>query len=92
MPITGADANALEIATGLIRAIGFDPVVVGSLAFGRYLLPVQPLGIEDQWVFKSLAGWPLGEKVRLNFLSSATPNLEGWMSTFGPTEFDTKVT
>lgn len=44
VPIAGDDAKALEIASGLIRDVGFEPVVVGSLAFGRHLLPGQPLG------------------------------------------------
>jgi len=43
-PIAGDDPKALEIASGLIRGIGFEPVVVGSLAFGRHLIPGQPLG------------------------------------------------
>lgn len=44
VPIAGDDAKALEIASTLIREVGFEPVVVGSLAFGRHLLPGQPLG------------------------------------------------
>lgn len=44
VPIAGDDPQALEIAASLIRGVGFEPVVVGSLAFGRHLLPGQPLG------------------------------------------------
>ncbi len=44
VPIAGDDAKALEIASTLIRDVGFEPVVVGSLAFGRHLLPGEPLG------------------------------------------------
>ncbi len=44
VPIAGDDGQALEIASTLIRNVGFEPVVVGSLAFGRHLLPGQPLG------------------------------------------------
>lgn len=44
VPIAGDDAQALAIASSLIRVIGFEPVVVGSLAFGRHLLPGEPLG------------------------------------------------
>lgn len=44
VPIAGDDKQALEIASTLIRGIGFEPVVVGSLAFGRHLLPGEPLG------------------------------------------------
>lgn len=44
IPIAGDDAKALELASMLIRGAGFEPVVVGDLAFGRHLLPGQPLG------------------------------------------------
>ena len=44
VPIAGDDKQALEIAATLIRGVGFEPVVVGSLAFGRHLLPGEPLG------------------------------------------------
>jgi predicted dinucleotide-binding enzyme len=44
VPIAGDDAKALDIASTLIRDIGFEPVVVGSLVFGRHLIPGQPLG------------------------------------------------
>ena len=44
VPIAGDDRQALEIASALIRNVGFEPVIVGSLAFGRHLLPGQPLG------------------------------------------------
>ncbi len=44
VPIAGDDPKALEIASTLIRGIGFEPVTVGNLAFGRHLLPGQPLG------------------------------------------------
>lgn len=44
VPIAGDDREALDIASTLIRNVGFEPVVVGSLAFGRHLLPGQPLG------------------------------------------------
>jgi len=46
MPIAGDDAKALELAAGLIREIGLDPVPVGSLAMGRYLVPGTPLAGE----------------------------------------------
>ena len=44
VPIAGDDNQALEIAATLIRGVGFEPVVVGSQAFGRHLLPGEPLG------------------------------------------------
>jgi predicted dinucleotide-binding enzyme len=44
VPLAGDDARALEIASTLARDMGFEPVVVGNLAFGRHLLPGEPLG------------------------------------------------
>ena len=38
-PIAGDDPNAISIASTIIREIGFEPVVVGGLAMGKYLLP-----------------------------------------------------
>jgi 8-hydroxy-5-deazaflavin:NADPH oxidoreductase len=46
VPIAGDDAHAIDIASSLIREIGFDPVVVGGLAMGKYLVPGTPLGGE----------------------------------------------
>ena len=46
MPIAGDDAGALEVASGLVRELGFEPVVVGGLAMGRYLIPGTPLAGE----------------------------------------------
>jgi predicted dinucleotide-binding enzyme len=39
MPIAGDDAEALEVASGLIREIGYEPVIIGGLAMGKYLVP-----------------------------------------------------
>jgi hypothetical protein len=39
MPIAGNDAQAVEIASRLIREIGYEPVLVGGLAMGQYLMP-----------------------------------------------------
>jgi predicted dinucleotide-binding enzyme len=46
VPIAGDDPKAVEVAESLIRRIGFEPVVVGGLAMGRYLVPGTPLGGE----------------------------------------------
>jgi 8-hydroxy-5-deazaflavin:NADPH oxidoreductase len=46
VPIAGDDMNALRLAGELIGEIGFAPVAVGNLAFGRYLIPGTPLGGE----------------------------------------------
>jgi 8-hydroxy-5-deazaflavin:NADPH oxidoreductase len=43
IPIAGDDQNALALASRLIREIGFEPVVVGGLAMGKYLVPGTPL-------------------------------------------------
>jgi len=46
VPIAGDDPRAIDIASSLIREIGFDPVVIGGLAMGKYLVPGTPLGGE----------------------------------------------
>jgi 8-hydroxy-5-deazaflavin:NADPH oxidoreductase len=46
VPIAGDDQNALAIASNLIREIGFEPVPVGGLLMGKYLVPGTPLGGE----------------------------------------------
>ena len=46
MPIAGDDAEALEVASRLIREVGYEPVVIGGLAKGKYLVPGTPLGGE----------------------------------------------
>ncbi len=46
MPMAGDDANAIAVASRLVRDIGFEPVLVGSLAMGRYLIPGTPLAGE----------------------------------------------
>ena len=46
MPIAGDDQNAIALAERLIREIGFEPVLVGGLAMGKYLVPGTPLAGE----------------------------------------------
>jgi predicted dinucleotide-binding enzyme len=46
MPIAGDDAQAIEITSQLVRDIGFEPVVVGGLAMGKFLMPGTPLAGE----------------------------------------------
>ena len=46
MPIASDDAEAVTIASRLIRDIGFEPVLVGGLAMGKYLMPGTPLAGE----------------------------------------------
>jgi 8-hydroxy-5-deazaflavin:NADPH oxidoreductase len=43
VPIAGDDKNAVAIAERLIKQIGFEPVLVGGLAMGKYLVPGTPL-------------------------------------------------
>jgi hypothetical protein len=46
MPIASDDAQAVTVASRLIRDIGFEPVLVGGLVMGRYLMPGTPLAGE----------------------------------------------
>jgi 8-hydroxy-5-deazaflavin:NADPH oxidoreductase len=46
VPIAGDDKEAIALAESLIRQIGFEPVLVGGLAMGKYLVPRTPLGGE----------------------------------------------
>ena len=47
MPIAGDDADAIKIASALIRDVGYEPVLVGTLAgMGKYLIPGTPLAGE----------------------------------------------
>jgi predicted dinucleotide-binding enzyme len=46
MPIAGDDKEAIEIASRLIREIGYEPVLVGGLDKGKYLVPGTPLSGE----------------------------------------------
>jgi 8-hydroxy-5-deazaflavin:NADPH oxidoreductase len=44
VPIAGDDKGAIALAEGLIREIGFAPVLIGGLAMGKYVIPSPPLG------------------------------------------------
>jgi predicted dinucleotide-binding enzyme len=46
MPIAGDDKNAIEVTSKLVREIGFEPVLVGGLDMGKYLMPGTPLAGE----------------------------------------------
>jgi 8-hydroxy-5-deazaflavin:NADPH oxidoreductase len=46
MPIAGDDKEAIALASQLIRDVGYEPVLVGGLAMGRYLMPGTPLAGE----------------------------------------------
>ena len=47
MPIAADDAAAIAVATRLVREIGYEPVLVGPLAMGKYLMPGTPLAGEN---------------------------------------------
>jgi predicted dinucleotide-binding enzyme len=47
MPIAGDDASAIAVASRLVRDAGLEPVLVGPLAMGRYLIPGTPLAGEQ---------------------------------------------
>jgi hypothetical protein len=46
MPIAGDDAQAIAVASRLIRDIGYEPVLIGGLEKGKYLMPGTPLSGE----------------------------------------------
>jgi predicted dinucleotide-binding enzyme len=46
IPIAGEDPKAIALAEGIIRGMGFEPVLVGDLAFGKHLVPGTPLADE----------------------------------------------
>ncbi|HEV7391946.1 MAG TPA: hypothetical protein VGO08_09905, partial [Burkholderiales bacterium] len=46
MPIASDDAEAVAAASRLIREVGFEPVLIGPLAMGKYLIPGTPLAGE----------------------------------------------
>jgi 8-hydroxy-5-deazaflavin:NADPH oxidoreductase len=46
MPMAGDDASAVAAASQLVREIGLEPVVIGGLAMGKYLIPGTPLAGE----------------------------------------------
>lgn len=47
MPMAGDDAAAIELASRLVREVGYEPVLVGPLAMGRHLIPGTPLAGEQ---------------------------------------------
>jgi 8-hydroxy-5-deazaflavin:NADPH oxidoreductase len=46
MPIAGDDAQAVAVASDMIRDVGYEPVLIGGLTMGRYLMPGTPLAGE----------------------------------------------
>lgn len=47
MPIAGDDPEAIRVVSALVREVGYEPVLVGTLsAMGKYLIPGTPLAGE----------------------------------------------
>jgi 8-hydroxy-5-deazaflavin:NADPH oxidoreductase len=46
VPVAGDDPHAISVASDLTRQMGFEPVLIGGLAMGKYLVPGTPLGGE----------------------------------------------
>ena len=46
IPIAGNDPKAVDLASRLIREAGFEPVLIGGLAKGKYLVPGTAVGGE----------------------------------------------
>jgi 8-hydroxy-5-deazaflavin:NADPH oxidoreductase len=46
VPIAGDEPAAIALATSLIKELGVEPVLVGGLAMGKYLVPGTPLAGE----------------------------------------------
>lgn len=57
MPMAGDDANAIAVASRLIREVGFEPVLVGPLAtMGKHLVPGTPLsGVQSPTQLRAAA-------------------------------------
>lgn len=56
VPIAGDDPKAIALAEQLIKQIGFEPVLVGGLAMGKYLVPGTPLaGVHTPAELKQIA-------------------------------------
>lgn len=43
VPIAGDDPKAIDLASRLIKEAGYEPVLIGDLAKGKYLVPGTPL-------------------------------------------------
>jgi hypothetical protein len=43
VPMAGDDKAAIALAEKLVREIGFEPVLIGGLAMGKYVVPTPPM-------------------------------------------------
>ena len=48
MPMASDDAEAVAVVSRLVRDVGFEPVLIGPLAMGKYLMPGTPLAGEHK--------------------------------------------
>jgi predicted dinucleotide-binding enzyme len=48
MPMASDDADAVAIASRLVRDVGYEPVLIGPLAMGKHLMPGTPLAGEHK--------------------------------------------
>ena len=56
VPIAGNDAKAIDLASRLIREAGLEPVLIGDLSRGKYLVPGTPLsGVHSPAELKQIA-------------------------------------
>jgi predicted dinucleotide-binding enzyme len=56
VPIAGDDPKAIDLATRLIREAGYEPVLIGNLAKGKYLVPGTPIaGIHTPAELRTIA-------------------------------------
>ena len=48
MPMASDDAQAVTVASRLVRDVGYEPVLIGPLAMGKHLMPGTPLAGEHK--------------------------------------------
>ena len=56
MPIAGDDPKSIDLANRLIKEAGYEPVLIGGLAKGKYLVPGTPVaGIHTPTELRTIA-------------------------------------
>ena len=56
VPIAGDDPKAIDLASRLIKETGFEPVLIGNLAKGKYLVPGTPVaGVHTPTELRTIA-------------------------------------
>jgi len=56
VPIAGDDPKAVDLASRLIKETGFEPVLIGNLAKGKYLVPGTPVaGVHTPTELRTIA-------------------------------------